>query len=66
MATAGATAKANADKTLDTYQRGTGTTADEAWVIEADVSRAWIRGLDPAEVEARRLAIVERGRSQQT
>ncbi|MGZ4683034.1 MAG: enoyl-CoA hydratase [Acidimicrobiales bacterium] len=51
---------------LDTYQRGTGTTADEAWGIEAEVSRAWIRGLDPAEVEARRLAIVERGRSQQT
>ncbi|MGZ4704990.1 MAG: enoyl-CoA hydratase [Acidimicrobiales bacterium] len=51
---------------LDTYQRGAGTTADEAWGIEAEVSRAWIRGLDPAEVEARRLAIVERGRSQQT
>jgi enoyl-CoA hydratase len=51
---------------LDTYQRGSGTTGDEAWSIEADVSRAWIRGLDPAEVEARRLAIVARGRSQQT
>ena len=52
---------------LDTYRRGTATTADEAWDIEADVSRAWAREhLDPAAVEARRLAIVERGRSQQT
>jgi len=52
---------------LDTYQRVTGTTADEGWVIEGEVSRAWVRDhLDPAAVEARRLAIVERGRSQQT
>jgi len=52
---------------LDTYQRVTATTADEGWDIEADISRAWVRDhLDPAAVEARRLAIVERGRSQQT
>ena len=51
---------------LDTYRRGTGTTADEAWVIEADVARAWARDRhDPAAVEARRLAILERGRAQQ-
>lgn len=50
---------------LDTYERGTATTADEAWRIEADVSRAWAREhLDPAAIEARRQAIVERGRSQ--
>jgi enoyl-CoA hydratase len=51
---------------LETYRRGTATTADEAWTIEADVSRAWARDqLDPAEVEARRQAIVDRGRGQQ-
>jgi hypothetical protein len=50
---------------LDTYRRGTGTTADDAWQIEADVSRAWARDhLDPAAVEARRQAIVDRGRRQ--
>ena len=52
---------------LDTYQRVISTTADEAWDIEAAVSRAWAaEHLDPAAVEARRLAIVERGRSQQS
>jgi enoyl-CoA hydratase len=52
---------------LDTYRRVTETTAGEGWDIEADVSRTWARErLDPAAVEARRLAIVERGRSQQT
>ncbi len=51
---------------LDTYRRGSGTTANEAWDLEADVSRAWAdEHLDPAAVEARRLAIVERGRAQQ-
>ena len=50
---------------LDTYRRGTATTAAEAWTIEADVSRAWARdNLDPASVEARRQAIVDRGRRQ--
>jgi enoyl-CoA hydratase len=52
---------------LDTYQRVISTTADDGWRIEAEVSRAWAaEHLDPAAVEARRLAIVERGRSQQT
>ena len=52
---------------LDTYQQVISTTADEAWDIEAAVSRAWAaEHLDPAAVEARRLAIVERGRSQQS
>jgi enoyl-CoA hydratase len=50
---------------LDTYARGTATTAGEAWGIEAEVSRAWARDqLDPASVEARRQAIVDRGRRQ--
>jgi enoyl-CoA hydratase len=52
---------------LDTYQQVISTTGDEGWRIEAEVSRAWAaEHLDPAAVEARRLAIVERGRSQQT
>jgi enoyl-CoA hydratase len=52
---------------LDTYQRVISTTADEAWDIEAEVSRAWAaEHLDPAAVEARRQAIVDRGRSQQS
>jgi enoyl-CoA hydratase len=52
---------------LDTYQRVISTTGDEAWRIEADVSRAWAaEHLDPAAVEARRQAIVDRGRSQQS
>jgi len=52
---------------LDTYQQVISTTGDEAWDIEAEVSRAWAaEHLNPAAVEARRLAIVERGRSQQT
>jgi enoyl-CoA hydratase len=50
---------------LDTYERGTATTAEEAWLIEATVSRAWAREhLDPAAIEARRQAIVDRGRGQ--
>jgi len=50
---------------LDTYRRIGLTTADEGWQIEADISRDWARTrLDPAEVEARRQAIVERGRRQ--
>ncbi len=52
---------------LDTYQQVISTTGDEAWDIEAAVSRAWAaEHLDPAAVEARRQAIVDRGRSQQT
>ena len=50
---------------LDTYRRIGLTTAEEGWQIEADISREWARTrLDPAEVEARRQAIVERGRGQ--
>ena len=51
---------------LETYRRGTGTTADEAWLIEATIARDWARERhDPAAVEARRLAILARGRAQQ-
>ena len=57
--------QAGVRRMLDTYARGSATTAEEAWAIEAEVSRAWARDqLDPASVEARRQAIVDRGRRQ--
>ncbi len=50
---------------LQTYNEVTGTTVDEGWKIEARVSREWEgAGFDPAEIEARRMKVVERGRSQ--
>jgi enoyl-CoA hydratase len=50
---------------LATYAEGTSVTAGEAWQIEARVAQAWQqRTFDPAEVERRRAAITERGRSQ--
>jgi hypothetical protein len=37
----------------------------DAWHIEAEVARSWQGGgIDPAAIEARRLAIIERGRAQ--
>jgi len=50
---------------LATYAEVTDTTIAEGWQIEDRVSREWEgAGFDPAEIEARRLGIVERGRSQ--
>ena len=50
---------------LQTYNEVTNTTVDEGWAIEARVSRDWEgAGFDPAEIEARRMKVVERGRSQ--
>lgn len=50
---------------LDEYKRTSATTVAEGLRIEAETARAWhSRGFDPAEVERRRKAIVERGRSQ--
>jgi enoyl-CoA hydratase len=50
---------------LQTYNEVTNTTVDEGWKIEARVSREWEgSGFDPAEIEARRMKVVERGRSQ--
>jgi enoyl-CoA hydratase/carnithine racemase len=50
---------------LQTYNEVTATTVDEGWEIEARVSREWEGpGFDPASIEARRMKIVERGRSQ--
>jgi enoyl-CoA hydratase len=50
---------------LATYAETSDTTIAEAWTIEDRVSREWEgAGFDPAEIEARRLRVVERGRSQ--
>ena len=50
---------------IQTYNEVTGTTVDEGWKIEAQVSRDWEgAGFDPAQIEARRMKVVERGRSQ--
>ncbi|MCU1427598.1 MAG: putative enoyl-CoA hydratase [Actinomycetia bacterium] len=50
---------------LQTYDEVTATTVDAAWDIEDRVSRAWEGGgFDPAEIEARRRGVLERGREQ--
>lgn len=50
---------------LETYDATTGTTVDDAWKVEARMAREWQeRSFDPAEVERRRVAIMERGRQQ--
>ena len=50
---------------LQTYNEVTATTIDEAWQIEARVSRDWEGpGFDPASIEARRQQVVARGREQ--
>ena len=50
---------------IQTYNEVTDTTVAEGWKIEARVSRDWEgAGFDPAEIEARRMKVVERGRSQ--
>ena len=50
---------------LATYAENSDTTTAEAWAIEDRVSREWEgAGFDPAEIEARRLGILERGRAQ--
>src|SRR6476659_7207632 len=50
---------------IQTYNEVTDTTVGEGWKIEAKVSRDWEgAGFDPAEIEARRMKVVERGRSQ--
>ncbi|HEX2849500.1 MAG TPA: enoyl-CoA hydratase [Acidimicrobiales bacterium] len=48
----------------DEYDAVTRTTVDEGLRIEAERSRAWQRGGAGGDVEARRRAIIERGRTQ--
>jgi len=51
---------------LAEYKQTSATTVAEGLRIERETFRAWRRhGFDPAEVEARRRQVVERGRSQQ-
>ena len=57
--------QAGVRRMLATYEEGTSGTVAEAWRVEARVAAEWQqRTFDPAEVERRRQAIVERGRSQ--
>ncbi|MFP3900769.1 MAG: enoyl-CoA hydratase [Acidimicrobiia bacterium] len=50
---------------LRTYAEGSLLSAGEAWDLESVVARAWQRdAVDPAQLEARRTDVVERGRSQ--
>lgn len=50
---------------LQTYEEVTSTTAREGWDVELRVSTEWEgAGYDPGAIEARRQAIVDRGRSQ--
>ena len=59
------TTRSGVRRMLRTYDEVTATTIDEGWEIEARVSRDWEGpGFDPASIEARRMKIVERGRSQ--
>jgi enoyl-CoA hydratase len=52
---------------LATYDAVAATTVAEGWQVEARMAREWLgAGVDPASVEARRAAIIERGRSQLT
>ena len=57
--------QAGVRRMIQTYNEVTDTTVAEGWKIEAKVSREWEgAGFDPAEIEARRMKVVERGRSQ--
>ena len=50
---------------LATYAEVTDATIAQGWEIEGRISREWEgSGFDPAEIEARRLGILERGRAQ--
>jgi enoyl-CoA hydratase len=50
---------------LETYDATTGTTVADGWVVERRMATEWQAGsFDPAEVERRRAAIMERGRQQ--
>ncbi len=50
---------------LATYAETARTTVDEGWRIEAARGRRWAGdGVDPSLIEARRVAIIDRGRAQ--
>jgi enoyl-CoA hydratase len=58
--------QANVQRILRTYDEGILLTRDDAWSLELQVSSDWMRsgGGQAAEIEARRQAIMERGRKQ--
>jgi enoyl-CoA hydratase len=57
--------QAGVRRMLETYDATTGTTVDDGWVVERRMATEWQRrSFDPAEVERRRVAIMERGRQQ--
>ena len=48
------------------YDRVTGTTVDDGWDVEQQLSREWHGGrIDPQAVAGRKAAVVDRGRAQQ-
>ncbi len=58
--------QANVQRIYRTYDEGALLTAGDWWALEGEVSVEWMRsgGGSPAEIEARRRAIMERGREQ--
>jgi enoyl-CoA hydratase len=59
--------QAGVQRIFATYDEGALGTGADAWALEARVAGAWLRsaGDRAAEIEARRTAIMERGRTQQ-
>lgn len=49
---------------LATYDEGELVTGHDAWVREAEVAEAWMRGATADELEANRQAVIARGRNQ--
>jgi enoyl-CoA hydratase len=56
--------RAGVRRILRTYDEGARLTGADAARLEAEVSSEWIRSVSGADVEARRAAVTERGRSQ--
>src|SRR4051794_38797629 len=57
--------QAGVRRMLETYAATSATTVADGWDVEARMAREWQgRRFDPSEVERRRAAIMERGRSQ--
>jgi len=49
---------------LATYDDGELLTGNDAWLVEADVSKAWFSGGQASDLEENRKAVMERGRAQ--
>jgi enoyl-CoA hydratase len=47
-----------------TYDEGALLAGSDAWELEGEVAGAWTAGFDPADIEARRTAVMARGRGQ--